>query len=113
MAADPNQRADRILPAAAASNRPVFYAENGRPRSLSEIYDRFARKMDDDAGPLPAAQPVMMADGAQGSDLPPLPRARARALSADHGAPGRGEVFTKTRPESERLASLVFESMGA
>src|SRR3546814_18099807 len=30
MAADPNQRADRILPAAAASNRPVFYVENGR-----------------------------------------------------------------------------------
>src|SRR3546814_14761390 len=50
MAADPNQRADRILPAAAASNRPVFYAEHGRPRSLSEIYDRFARKMNDDAG---------------------------------------------------------------
>src|SRR3546814_17332407 len=66
MAADPNQRADRILPAAAASNRPVFYAENGRPRSLSEIYDRFARKLDDDAGPLPAAQPVMTAHAAQG-----------------------------------------------
>src|SRR3546814_8242188 len=86
MAADPNQRADRILPAAAASNRPVFYAENGRPRSLSEIYDRFARKMDDDAGPFPAAQSVMMAEAAQGSDLPPLPMALARALSAHEGA---------------------------
>lgn len=113
MAADPNQRADRVLPAAAASNRPVFYAENGRPRSLAEIYDRFARKMDDDAGPLPAAQPVMMADAAQGSDLPPLPMALARALSADDGAPGPEEMFTKTRPENARLAYLMLASMGA
>src|SRR3546814_15853134 len=78
-----------------------------RPRSLAEIYDRFARKMDDDAGPLPAAQPVMMADAAQGSDLPPLPMALARALSADDGAPGPEEMFTKTRPENARPAYLM------
>src|SRR3546814_17401660 len=43
MAADPNQRADRILPAAAATHRPLFYAENANPRSLSELYDRIAQ----------------------------------------------------------------------
>src|SRR3546814_2244129 len=54
-----------------------------------------------------AAQPVMMADAAQGSDLPPLPMALARALSADDGAPGPEEMFTKTRPENARLAYLM------
>src|SRR3546814_11380135 len=36
MAADPNQRADRILPAARSSNPPVISAENGPPRRSAE-----------------------------------------------------------------------------
>src|SRR3546814_20795356 len=76
-------------------------------------FDRFARKMDDDAGPLPAAQPVMMADAAQGSDLPPVPMALARELSAADGAPGPEDIFTNTRPENAGLAYLLLPSLSA
>lgn len=113
MTANPGQRADRVMPAAAASNRAVFYAADGTPRSLSEVYERFARKMDDDANPLPAAQPVMMADTSQGNDLPPLPMALARALSGEDASGGPEGMFTQTKPENARLAYLILASMGA
>src|SRR3546814_3196470 len=64
MAAGPNQGADRIIPPAAASNCLVFYAENGMPRSLSGIYYRFVRQINDDTGRLPITKPVMMAGAA-------------------------------------------------
>lgn len=39
-------QADEILPEAAAANRNVFYAkDSGRPLSVAEIYQRFARSM--------------------------------------------------------------------
>src|SRR3546814_7000673 len=78
-----------ILPAAAQSNRPVFYAPDGTPRSLAEVYDRFAAKMGGDTA-LPAAQPLT-ADG-EGADLPPLPMALARALSGEDAGGGLEEI---------------------
>ena len=36
----------RPLPDAAAANRAVFFAGDGRARSIDEIYDRFAAKFD-------------------------------------------------------------------
>ncbi|WP_214672625.1 hypothetical protein, partial [Escherichia coli] len=38
-----------LFPAAARTNRSVFYASNGQPRTLSEIYARFAGKLDQGA----------------------------------------------------------------
>lgn len=35
---NPDQRADRLFPAAAAANRPIFY-DNGRPRTASELLE--------------------------------------------------------------------------
>jgi hypothetical protein len=46
---DPSQSAADLLPAAAKANRGVFYEKNGRPRSLSEVYDRFAARFADHA----------------------------------------------------------------
>lgn len=43
---NPDRPAADLLPEAAASNRGVFYAPNGRARSVDEIYDRFAVKFD-------------------------------------------------------------------
>lgn len=43
--ADPNAAAAPLLPAAAAANRPIFYDDNGNPRSLGEIRARFAAKI--------------------------------------------------------------------
>lgn len=43
---DPGRAAAEILPDAAAANRGVFFAGDGRARSIDEIYDRFAVKFD-------------------------------------------------------------------
>lgn len=46
MQADPDAKASSLFPAAAGANRNIFYAANGQPRSLAQIYDRFAGKLD-------------------------------------------------------------------
>jgi hypothetical protein len=46
MAADPDRSGAAMFPAAARANRSVFFAGNGQPRSLSDIYRRFAGKLD-------------------------------------------------------------------
>ena len=43
---NPNRTGATMFPAAARANRNVFYASNGQPRSLSQIYERFAAKLD-------------------------------------------------------------------
>ena len=43
---DPGRAAADVLPEAAAANRAVFFAGDGRARSVDEIYDRFAAKFD-------------------------------------------------------------------
>lgn len=45
MASNPQASGAALFPAAARANRSVFYASNGQPRSLSDIYDRFANKL--------------------------------------------------------------------
>ncbi|MEG3163437.1 lytic transglycosylase domain-containing protein [Sphingomonas sp. PB2P19] len=46
----PGQSAAALFPAAAGANRGVFYASNGQPRSLSDVYSRFAAKLGAGAG---------------------------------------------------------------
>ncbi|WP_374944080.1 lytic transglycosylase domain-containing protein [Sphingomonas sp.] len=45
MAASPNASGAALFPQAASANKGVFYAKNGQPRSLTQIYDRFADKL--------------------------------------------------------------------
>jgi hypothetical protein len=49
------QSAAETMPEAAAANRAVFYAADGRPRSLDEVHARFARRFE--ATPLGPASP--------------------------------------------------------
>lgn len=44
--ANPLQPAADLFPAAASANKNVFYDQSGRKRSISEVYDFFAKKMD-------------------------------------------------------------------
>jgi Transglycosylase SLT domain len=46
---NPSAAAAPLFPRAAAANHSVFYAADGRTRSLDEIRSRFARKIDSDA----------------------------------------------------------------
>jgi hypothetical protein len=57
---DPGRPAAEILPEAAAANRAVFYAGDGRARSIDEIYDRFAAKFDPGRAETP--KPASVAD---------------------------------------------------
>lgn len=49
MEQSPDRIGANMFPAAARANRSVFYASNGQPRTLSEIYTRFAGKLDQGA----------------------------------------------------------------
>jgi hypothetical protein len=46
MDANPGQSGANLFPAAARANRGVFYTSDGAPRSLGQIYERFAGKLD-------------------------------------------------------------------
>jgi hypothetical protein len=46
MDANPNRSGASMFPAAARANHNIFYASNGQPRTLDQIYDRFAGKLD-------------------------------------------------------------------
>lgn len=45
MAASPQASGAALFPAAARANRGIFYAANGQPRTVAQIYDRFADKL--------------------------------------------------------------------
>lgn len=66
--ANPDQAAADLMPRAAGSNRGVFYDAGGTPRSVGEVYDRFAAKFQDliepgAAGPVVAARFAAPAGG--------------------------------------------------
>ncbi|HLZ78606.1 MAG TPA: lytic transglycosylase domain-containing protein, partial [Sphingomonas sp.] len=44
--ADPDQPAAAVMPAAARANRWVFYDKAGNPRSLEQVYQRFAARFE-------------------------------------------------------------------
>ncbi|MFN4090858.1 MAG: hypothetical protein ACK4QW_17695, partial [Alphaproteobacteria bacterium] len=58
MQRNPDRAAADVMPEAARSNRNVFYGRNG-PRSLAEVYDRFAAKLvESGAGTGTGAEPA-------------------------------------------------------
>jgi Transglycosylase SLT domain len=64
---DPGRAAAELLPEAAASNRSVFFAADGRARSVDEIYDRFAAKFD------PGHAEMAKPGAPSASPVPPTP----------------------------------------
>ncbi|MEJ0063512.1 MAG: transglycosylase SLT domain-containing protein [Alphaproteobacteria bacterium] len=75
---NPGAQAAALLPDAAAANKSVFYTADGKPRTVAQIYDRFAAKMEGKGIDLPAGlvnspaqAPAMLAQ--IGSTLNQLP----------------------------------------
>ncbi|MEG3181765.1 lytic transglycosylase domain-containing protein [Sphingomonas sp. LT1P40] len=64
MDANPERGAASMFPAAARANRSIFYTPGGQQRSLGEIYDRFAGKLDKGAAAVGATG---LASGGVGS----------------------------------------------
>jgi hypothetical protein len=55
---EPGRAASELLPEAAAANRSVFFATDGRARSVDEIYNRFAAKFDSNSDAMAKAAPA-------------------------------------------------------
>lgn len=49
MDSNPNRSGASMFPAAARANRNIFYAANGQPRTLSDIYSHFSDRLDQGA----------------------------------------------------------------
>ncbi|WP_419827970.1 lytic transglycosylase domain-containing protein [Sphingomonas sp.] len=48
---DPSQSAASVMPAAARANRWVFYDKAGNPRSVAQVYERFAQRFEKGGSP--------------------------------------------------------------
>lgn len=112
MQANPGRAAASLFPDAAAANRNIFYA-GGQPRSLGEIYQRFADKIEKGAAiagggkPLPPLPDQEAAQLAQVVAMEPTTEDRLRA------APGDAESLMRPNPDNARLAYMMLAMLGA
>ena len=131
MQANPNRSAASLFPAAARANRNVFYDSTGRPRSLDQVYSRFAAKLDKGAGLATGGVSggvdtnVMMASAAlevDGATVIPgsgesdtQANAWARAtLNQINGSDDRQMVSAmRPTPSTARLAYMMLAQLGA
>lgn len=102
LAANPNASAASAFPAAARANRSIFFA-SGAPRSLQQVHDLFAARLN---GGAPSANPVaanpVLAATAPASSLPALILAGAET----GGLPAMQPL------QAARLAYLLLADMG-
>jgi len=131
MANNPGRSGASMFPAAARANRSIFYASNGQPRSLSEIYQRFASRLDKSAaavggtgsasGAFDAVTQalgddgeVILGTGAVNGDRDwlnsTLVQLQGQSNQAD--AANRVNVLRPT-PETAKLAYLMLANLGA
>ncbi len=66
MDGNPERSGAALFPAAARANRNIFYTANGTPRSLGQIYERFAGKLDKGAAAVGATG--LASGGLNGTD---------------------------------------------
>jgi hypothetical protein len=92
--ADPGSAAASLFPAAAQANRNVFYSRDGSPRSLLEVRNRFAAKLQDSGSPLPSPA------------LRPLDRPAAVQMAS------REQPIPTPSAEYARLAYLMLAQLG-
>ena len=128
MAANPERDGASLFPAAARANRSVFYAADGSARSLSEIYERFAAKLDkgamaggatglasrtlDATGAL-AQLEVVLGNEASGGDRQWLASTLDQLRSASRMAGTTDESLLRPKPDTARLAYLMLANLGA
>ncbi len=128
MEQSPGRIGAAMFPSAAQANRGVFYAANGQPRTLSQIYDRFAARLGQGsqlATANPISSPTMLA--AQAFDLGDatvIPGAEETANSASAWAKATLDRFSakpesavasvlRPTPKTARLAYMMLASLGA
>lgn len=126
MASDPDRSAASLFPAAAASNRSIFYASDGSARSLGDIYQRFAAKIEKGAQLAAGGKDLPDAASTGNNALPVNLAALGGASTADAGdedgsstldrllAASQGDQASLLRPtpETAKLAYLMLASLG-
>lgn len=139
MESNPNRTGAALFPAAARANRSIFYAANGQPRTLGDIYARFAGKLDQGAAAVGATglasdafddlsngldafgtdidgAEVVLGNDAIGGDRHWVETTLAQLKTARAGADvAGGERLNPFRPtpETARLAYLMLAKLGA
>jgi hypothetical protein len=137
MANSPDRTGASMFPAAARANRNIFYAPNGQPRTLSDIYARFAGKLDSGAAaggatglasaPLDALGDfsegeVILGNGAVDRDRHWVETTLAQLNAGRDGNDpfaAQREAFTRAvdplrpTPETAKLAYLMLANLGA
>jgi hypothetical protein len=117
--ADPNQSAASVMPAAARANHWVFYDKAGNPRTVEQVYQRFAARFDAN-GTTPAGGTDT---GTAPADNPrDLVRMQLAALngtgdgttiaSADGTNALSSQALLTPSPQTARLAYLMLASLG-
>jgi hypothetical protein len=89
-ASNPEASAASLLPAAARSNRWVFFNRDGSARSFNEVRQRFAAKLEGGTAPANPARP----------DLPPV---RTASMNVERVRPS---------PEYARIAYMMLAQLG-
>ena len=138
MESNPGRSGASMFPAAAAANRSIFYDSNGGARSLSDIYSRFAGKLDRGAAAVGATGlasatlggganmqlaalgeggEVVLGAGAVGGDrqwlASTLDQLNVPGRSTTVASPTSMASLLRPKPENARLAYLMLASMGA
>ena len=129
MDANADRSAASLFPAAARANRGVFYDKDGSARSLGEVYQRFAAKLDKgaaasgatglasgniDAFRIDPNMEVVLGSEAQGGDRQWLAstldqfKSAGRAATADVSAAN----LLRPNPQNARLAYLMLAQPG-
>lgn len=107
--ANPDQAAASVMPAAARANRWVFYDKSGNPRSLEQVYERFASRFNQStpAAPAPSGSP---ADSP--SDLAQMQLAALNGTSDGTSPLPTAQSLLTPSPQTARLAYLMLASLG-
>lgn len=128
MAETPGRSGASLFPAAARANRGVFYAANGQPRSLSQIYARFGDKLERGAAAVGAAgsdgfeptlgdfgeNEVILGSEASGGDRHWIETTLAQLNTrAPSGEGARRIDPLRPTPDTARLAYLMLAKLGA
>lgn len=123
---NPDRIGAGLFPAAANANRNVFYGPGGKPRTVGEIYERFAARLDTGAGAAGATglASITLGDGiADGAEIIPgngesqsgaLRWAQATLDQLNGGARPvqQSAALLRPSPDNARLAYLLLAGLG-
>ena len=116
---NPDGSAAAVLPAAARSNKSIFYNRDGSARSFTQIASSFARRFNGSDGvtPIPNYRPgttlpnVQLASASGGGTLGDDDRNFLNAV-AQMGGTNSNSTILSPSPKTARLAYLMLSSMG-